>query len=81
MSETYRMEKVADFAQVPVNRLDDCLREFGNALRVAHATIGCLDAVADELDVSDVEFGLTAFEWMDDGCDDKVTIRVLGGAR
>lgn len=77
----YEIRNVWDFAKVPDERLDLCLKEFGVAVRMARASIELLDAVADEMGVAtDVRplFGLTeTFEWIDD---DKgiATMRIHG---
>lgn len=62
-SPTYRISSVADFMSVPVDRIDECLAEFGVWLAIQHIArhaetlgVGPLTALNGD-----------CFEWTDDG--------------
>lgn len=73
MSEhpTYRIESLDDFTRVPDDRLDDCLSEFGEAIRIGKAARKVVAALS-----GDVAVPLVTFTWIDDGENNK-TLRFV----
>ncbi|WP_424138643.1 hypothetical protein [Roseomonas chloroacetimidivorans] len=66
---TYTIRSVKDFLDVPLDRLDECLREFGLWLAIGHAYRGVFEGV-ELLNVPH-----ETFIWVDDG-KGEVSIRV-----
>ncbi len=80
---TYEIRTLGDFANVPDDRLDDCLAEFATAVRFQRATGDILNALAREqipalTGAAFNVFPSGAFVWIDDGenhADISVTIQ------
>ena len=72
----YRIEGLADFSKVPDDRLEACLAEFAEAVRL-HGAASLLQRLIQEaagVEPKGMEFPL--FVWIDDGKTEK-TLRIV----
>lgn len=65
--ETYRIEHVRDFLQVPPDRLPQCLAEFADFLQLARETTASFEALAKRIGFQGKACETKAFRWIDDG--------------
>lgn len=63
---TYNIARVSDFLNVPADRIDACLEEFGEFLEMARG-MGDLARIMGEVTGEDGACKVEAFVWIDDG--------------
>ncbi len=71
----YKISKVQDFFEVPIEKLDACLEEFREYINMAHDLKSRFAAVAENIGAKDAQADIGLFHWIDDARKD-VTIEL-----
>lgn len=69
----YRIETVADFLNVPEDRIEDCLKEFADFIELSRAMLQAASFMAQIMGIED-KSKIGAYTWIDDGKKEK-TVR------
>ena len=70
--QEYKIDNIRDFLKVPMNRLDDCLKEFCGFIAMTRSS---LDIIEETGMGTSADMEIVSFTWVDDGEMNK-TIRV-----
>ena len=65
--KVYEIREIWDFAKVPDDRLDECLREFALFVRLVAVTETLASLVGDVDGKPSMRVGSQSFTWIDDG--------------
>ena len=73
----YEIQSLDDFRKIPENKINKCLKEFGDALKVRKAMEKAMNVIGKNLSGIDktIDLHIPSFTWTDDK-EKKVTIHL-----